>query len=408
MNYIKIGEDNPYYYRQTSYINNRDFQNFTPQDDGKTYDDTVLEKINIFKLIDDNTISSYSKVHSLNYKGHDQVFLMKNLAAERLIAFKLNDDNLSEEFLKNIAIECEELLKINEINFINQPWSYNAIWYHLKNVYERLVVYDISYEQKYIDGLYSSLKYDDISLKIESFTLLSDLLLRKLSFEKSLSYGLESIEMFDNKALTSFLFEYYISNTYYAYLKNLFNIHEDYINVIKYVEKYLNLIANHHNEDSFFSKGPEGEIILNKSLCNKLDEIDLYSTMVIYYFSYLSGKMLEAENSRNEEEFLKVVNLLEYNKKIHGDNYEIYKFDVENKKLVQEIKVIKGEGGHFYKLNHVFFDNFIDSYANVKKINAPKLNDDIAISRKIYNVIRNMALNDAVDFEYDEEDLVEK
>jgi len=157
-------------------------------------------------------------------------------------------------------------------------------------------------------------------------------------------------------------------------------------------------------------KGPEGEIILNKSLCNKLDEIDLYRTSVIYYFSYLSGKMLEAENSRNEEEFLKVVNLLEYSKKIHGDNYnyEIYKVDVENKKLVQEVKVIKDEGAAFHKLNNVFFDNFIDSNANWKNLRSPILNDDIEIARKIYNVIRNGALIEAVNFELGEEELVEK
>ena len=216
--------------------------------------------------------------------------------------------------------------------------------------------------------------------------------------------------MFDNKDMTPHLFNFHISETYFSFLENLFSVHEDYINVIKYVEKYLNLRANHYNEDPFFSKGPEGEIILNKSLCNKLDEIDIYRTSFIYYFSYLSGKMLEAENSRNEEEFLKVINLLEYSKKIHGDNYnyEIYKVDVENKKLVQEVKVIKDEGASFHKVNNVFFDNFIDSYANVQKINAPKLNDDIEISRKIYNVIRNAALIEAVNFELGEEDLVEK
>ena len=397
-NFYLAGKNNPYYYREATYLSsNKPWQD-------KNSENSEYEKIKdlvySFGEIDNGTILSYSKNHSLAYEGFDPVFRMKTVAYERLLQWKTNNEELDEVELREEIIIGEEYLAKNTSKFKNDSWSFTAVWYHLSRLYKRMMLVDTNFVKKFIDRLYSNLQYDDLALTIEGYSELSNYLLLSFSFNEAFNYGVKSVEIFNQDNMTQFLSERYLSENYDNFINNLFLIHEDYINVKLFTDKFLYAFAKHFDESPLFFKNNQNKISINANLCDKIIKQNPASIYRALYTSYLSNILIDGDKQSINEDLLKIIYFLEYYMTTDDEfSYEIHKLNTINNNQSKELYLIKDSGNMTNKFNRFFWDSFSDVFMNDKNIHSRALNEDKFTARKMYNVIKNVEMfsNDVLD-----------
>ena len=395
-NFYLAGKNNPYYYREATFLSSsRPWQK-------KNSENSEYEKIRnlvySFGEIDDSTILSYSKDHTLAYEGFDPIFRMRTLAYNRNLQWKDQNEELDKVELRKEIINAEEYLDNNTSKLNNDTYSFMGIWLHLSRLYKKMMLVDTNFVKKFIDRLYSSLQYDDLAVTIEGYSELSNYLLLSFSFNEAFNYGVKSVEIFDQDNMTQFLSKIYLSTNYYKFISNLFLIHEDYINVKLYTDKFLHAYARHFDESPLFFKNNQNKISINTNLCDKIIEDDPASIYIALYTSYLSNKLIDGDEQSNNEDLLKIIYFLEYYMTTDDEfSYEIHKLNTINNNQSKELYLIKDSENMTNKFNRFFWDSFSDVYMNDKNIHSRALNEDKITARKMYNVIKNVEMfNDNV------------
>ena len=397
-NFYLAGKNNPYYYREATYLSSS--RPWQKENSENSEYEKIRNLVYSFGNIDDSTILSYSKDHSLAYEGFDPVFRMKTVAYERLLQWKANNEELDKVELIEEIIIGEEYLAKNTSKFNNDSWSFMAVWYHLSRLYKRMMLVDTNFVKKFIDRLYSNLQYDDLALTIEGYSELSNYLLLSFSFNEAFNYGVKSVEIFNQDNMTQFLSERYLSVNYDNFINNLFLIHEDYINVKLYTDKFLYAYAKHFDESPLFFKNNQNKISINANLCDKIIKDDPASIYRALYTSYLSNILIDGDKQSNDEDLLKIIYFLEYYMTTDNEfSYEVHKLNTINNNQSKEIYIIKDSGNIANDFNRFFWDSFSDVYKNDKNIHSRALNEDKITARKIYNVIKNVEMfsNDVLD-----------
>ena len=390
-NFYLAGKNNPYYYREATYLSmNKPWQD--KNSENSEYE-KVKDLVYSFGEIDNGTILSYSKDQSLAYEGFDPVFRMKTVALERLLSWKIRNEELDDVEIREEIIIAEEYLAQNSSKFINDTWSFNGVWYHLGRLYKRMMLKDTTFLQKFVDRLFSNLQYDDLALTVDGYRELSEILLISFSFDEAYNYGVKSIDIFDSDKMTRFISDRFLSENYLSFISNLFLIYEDYINVKIYTNKFLGIYAKQFQETELFTKNTQNKINFNTNLCNRIIDDNPVSLYHSLYFSYLSGLHINNDNKLVDEDLLKVIYFLEYYMTIDDEfSYEIHKLNTMNNNQSKEIYIIKDSYGLVDKVNQFFWDNFSDSYRNDKIIHSRALHEDKLTSRRIYNVVKNVGM----------------
>jgi hypothetical protein len=397
-NFYLAGKNNPYYYREATYLSSS--KSWQKKNSENSEYEKIRNLVYSFGNIDDSTILSYSKDHSLAYEGFDPVFRMKTVAYERLLQWKTNNEELDKVELREEIIIGEEYLAKNTSKFNNDSWSFTAVWYHLSRLYKRMMLVDTNFVKKFIDRLYSNLQYEDLALTIEGYSELSNYSLLSFSFNESFNYGVKSVEIFNQDNMTEFLSDRYLSENYGRFISNLFLIHEDYINVILYTDKFLNAYAKHFDESPLFFKNNQNKISINTNLCDKIINDNPASIYRALYTSYLSNKLIDGDEQSNNEDLLKIIYFLDYYMTTDDEfSFEIHKLNTINNNQSKELYLIKDSSNITDKFNRFFWDSFSDAYINDKNIHSSALNEDKIIARKMYNVIKNVEMfsNDVLD-----------
>lgn len=390
-NLYLAGKNNPYYYRDATYLSAS--RTWTLKDSENSEYEKIKDMVYSFGEIDDSTILSYSKEHSLAYEGFDPVFRMKTVAYERLLSWKRINEGLDEAELRQEIIAGEEFLNQNSSKFVKDSWSFNAVWYSLARFYERMILADPTFQQMYVDRLLSNLQYNDLALTVEGYSKLSEYLLLSYSFDEAFNYGLKSVDIFDEDTMTRFISDRYLTTNYESFISNLFIIHEDYINVMIYANKFLSVYAKKFNESALFTKNTQNKISINTDLCDKIINDDPASFYNALYTYYLSSLLIDNENKSHNENFLKFIYFLEYYSTTDEEfSYEIYKMNMWNNDQSKEVYLISDIYGLTNKFNRFFVDSFSDPYNNDKIIHSRALNEDAVKARKIYNVIKNVEM----------------
>tara|TARA_Y200000002_G_C22684933_1_gene665574 strand:+ start:1951 stop:4269 length:2319 start_codon:yes stop_codon:yes gene_type:complete len=408
--YIKIlgnlDNNNPYYYRTYSYILDSDQEN---ESEIENYN-KKLKVINEFNSIDDATILSYTNEHALFFDGFDPVFNMKTVAKEREFSWYISKSGRTSEEGVELIEKMNQFLKENSSSYVKNPWSVSAMWYWLNLLYEELKLIYPEYNKKHLEGLLENLKYDDLLLKVETFTNLILIYERQFEFEKSLKYSFQLLDLFQDKGMSDFLFTRYLDESFFLVINRQFLIHEDYLNVIQLTDKFVSLYCQKYQEDYLFVNKND-EIILNANLLKKLSPGNRYNLLKTHYLNYLSNRILDVSEFTISDALTKIKKLIDYEIELkevglaHNEIINFYKHPKQG--ADKEVYFLKfGIYNWWYNVNKIFVDNYYEYWNNDKIRYAKNLDEDLNIARKKYNVIKGVRMANENEV-YNEDYLIE-
>ena len=405
----KNGNDNPYYYRVKTYYMSYEQETQQEKDNYEKNFDLIRE----FQSIDDGAFASYSKEHTLNEKGIDPVNDIKYYALDREFGWRVSKVGRSQEETLALINKMEEVLTGDNVTASVRT----SVWFWLELLYKEMLLSPVApdIQQKFLDGLLKNLDYDNLALKIDSYSSLISFKNTQKLFSDGLVYSKKLLEIASGNEITNFLFERFFRNQYVSIIHNLFYINEDYVETIKAHESFFRSVSEKRKTEGLFFVDDNKKVGLNLDLIERLGVEERYSLYRSQYLVCLSYLLLnDRPNYRSSlNGFFELIKY-ENNAADKFINIRLYSWKNPNeswrtKEEKQPFVIALVEDDPWWtEINRFLYENYNPFWNNDKNRHARYLEKDVKIGRKIYNLIKGVGVpSDSVLYNEERETKIE-